>query len=60
MEHLKDAALRRWAIQVIANNSAFESLKDTSVICRLAMELVEFVRTGQQPPEPLPPPIKRH
>jgi hypothetical protein len=49
MENMSEAELRRWAIGKVLDSPCFETLPDTATVCRLAMELVDFVRTGQEP-----------
>lgn len=60
MEDISDAALRRWAIQQVLENACLEPFHDTVTICRLATELVAFVKTGIAALEMKPPGTRVH
>lgn len=60
MEDMSDAALRRWAVQTVIASACLDTPHDTATICRLAMELVDFVRTGLTPLEMKPPGLRAH
>lgn len=56
MEDISDIALRRWAVQQVLTSACFEGPHDTTAVFRLAMELVDFVKTGTSVPAlPRPP-----
>lgn len=60
MDNAGDAALRRWAVKQVLSNGNFETFQNTAAVCRLAMELVEFVKTGSQPPLAAPAGTRHH
>lgn len=54
MKDMSDAELRRWAVQMVISNACLDTPHDTRTICKLAVELIDFVKTGLQPTEGRP------
>lgn len=54
MEDITDAEIRRWAVQTVISYACLDTPHDMVTICKLATELINFVKTGLQPAEMKP------